>query len=117
MNRSILKLILSLGLINLVIELVLAKTTSDRSTNIRMLKIKKFLKKIKDYRRTRILVSVLILIFSNLNTKNYFTNKPEIKPIKFDFIEPESSIHWKSMNILTLLAAKKFRIWEDEYKD
>lgn len=72
MNKSRVTLILSLGLVNLLVELVE--------------------KKIRNYRKTRIIVLVLILIFSNFDTKSYFVNRPDLKPITFNFIEGDDII-------------------------
>ena len=35
---------------------------------------------------------VLILIFSNFDTKSYFVNRPDLKPITFNFIEGDDII-------------------------
>ena len=45
MKKSKLTLILSLGLINLLSELVLRKTSDDNITNLKILKIKNFFRK------------------------------------------------------------------------
>lgn len=92
MKKSKLTLILSLGLINLLSELVLRKTSDDNITNLKILKIKNFFKKIRNYRKTRILLSVIILIFSNFETKSYFVDKPYLKPITFHFSEGDDII-------------------------
>jgi hypothetical protein len=89
MKKSKLTIFICLAVFNVLLEVISSESSANSVTSQKFLKVKKFLKKMKDYKKTRFLISVAILLLSTSYNNHYLLNDPKLKPITFDFIEED----------------------------
>ena len=85
MKKSKIALMVSLALGNILVELILQKTDDNTMTSTKLLKVKKFFRRIKKYRKTRLLVSILTLLILNYGKTDSTIKMPHVKPIDLIF--------------------------------
>lgn len=71
MTRLKLKFVVKVALLNLLTELILSKSTNNELSNRKIVKLKKILKRIQEYRKTPLILSIFLVILSTLKSHNY----------------------------------------------
>lgn len=92
MNKSKIALIVSLALGNILVELIFQKTCDNTIKSTKLLKVKKFFRRIKQYRKTRLLVSIFTLLLVNYGKTDSTIKIPNVKPIDLIF-SPKNDVN------------------------
>lgn len=91
MKKSTLTIVICLAVFNVLLEIISSESSANSVKSPKLLKVKKFLKKVRDYKKTRFLISVAILLLSK-PYNHYLLNDPQLKPITFHFTEGDDII-------------------------
>ena len=91
MKKSTLTIGICLAVFNVLLEIISSESFANSVKSPKLLKVKKFLKKVKDYKKIRFLISVAILLLSK-PYNHYLPNDPQLKPITFHFTEGDDII-------------------------
>ena len=67
MTRLKLKFVVKVALFNLLTELILSKSTNNELSNRKIVKLKKILKRIQEYRKTPLILSIFLVFLLLLN--------------------------------------------------
>lgn len=92
MKKSKIALIVSLALGNILVELIFQKTCDNTIKSTKLLKVKKFFRRIKQYRKTRLLVSIFTLLLVNYGKTDSTIKIPNVKPIDLIF-SPKNDVN------------------------